>query len=226
MKKGICYIVGAGDWFEMDFRPAENDFVIAADAGLRYLEQVGIPADLVIGDFDTLEEIPTGANVVRLSCEKDDTDMLAAVRGTGGRIDHTLANLQVLAYLAGNGMQGFLHCPQNVLLRPVDKKLKNCGYNKMPQNTPKQESVITAITDGELSFLPVSYGYISVFSYSEKAEGVYLQGLKYPLENAALTNTFPIGTSNEFIGKKSRIAVKSGTLMVVFPKEAKEKMIC
>ena len=240
MKKGICYIVGAGDWFEMDFRPAENDFVIAADAGLRYLEQVGIPADLVIGDFDTLEEIPTGANVVRLSCEKDDTDMLAAVRegikagykefhiygGTGGRIDHTLANLQVLAYLAGNGMQGFLHCPQNVLLRPVDKKLKNCGYNKMPQNTPKQESVITAITDGELSFLPVPYGYISVFSYSEKAEGVYLQGLKYPLENAVLTNTFPIGTSNEFIGKKSRIAVKSGTLMVVFPKEAKEKMIC
>lgn len=134
MKKGICYIVGAGDWFDMDFRPAKNDFVIAADAGLRYLEQVGIPADLVIGDFDTLEEIPTGANVVRLSCEKDDTDMLAAVRegikagykefhiygGTGGRIDHTLANLQVLAYLAGNGMQGFLHCPQNVLLRPVD----------------------------------------------------------------------------------------------------------
>ena len=175
---------GAGDWFEMDFRSAENDFVIAADAGLRYLEQVGIPADLVIGDFDTLKEIPTGANVVRLSCEKDDTDILAAVRegikagyaefhiygGTGGRIDHTLANLQVLAYLAGNGMQGFLHCPQNVLLRPVDKKLKNCGYNKMPQNTPKQESVITAITDGELSFLPVSYGYISVFSYSEKGK--------------------------------------------------------
>ena len=95
----------------MDFRPAENDFVIAADAGLRYLEQDEILADLVIGDFDTLKEIPTGANVVRLSCEKDDTDILAAVRegikagyaefhiygGTGGRIDHTLANLQVLA---------------------------------------------------------------------------------------------------------------------------------
>ena len=80
MRQGICYIVGAGDWFEMDFRPAENDFVIAADAGLRYLEQVGISADLVIGDFDTLEEIPTGANLVRLNCEKDDTDMLAAVR--------------------------------------------------------------------------------------------------------------------------------------------------
>ena len=59
-----------------------------------------------------------------------------------------------------------------------------------------------------------------------KGEGIYLQGLKYPLENAALTNTCPVGTSNEFNGKKSRIAVKSGTLMVVFPKEAKEKMIC
>lgn len=95
----------------MDFRPAENDFVITADAGFRYLEQAGILADLVIGDFDTLKEISTGANVVRLSCEKDDTDILAAVRegikagyaefhiygGTGGRFDHTLANLQVLA---------------------------------------------------------------------------------------------------------------------------------
>ena len=110
---------GAGDWFEMDFRPAENDFVIAADAGLQYLEQVGILADLVIGDF---------------------------------------------------------------------------GENR---------------------------SYIG-----KQAEGIYLQGLKYPLENAALTNTFPIGTNNELIGKKSRIAVKSGTLMVVFPKEAKEKIVC
>ena len=74
----------------MDFRPTANDFVIAADAGLRYLEQGGILADLVIGDFDTLEEIPIGANVVRLSCEKDDTDMLAAVReGIKAGLSHT-----------------------------------------------------------------------------------------------------------------------------------------
>ncbi len=102
----------------MDFRPAENDFVIAADAGLRYLEQAGILADLVIGDFDTLKEIPTGANVVRLNCEKDDTDMLAAVRegikagykefhiygGTGGRIDHTSPTAFTRAFKGFHGI--------------------------------------------------------------------------------------------------------------------------
>ena len=239
MKNGICYVVGAGDCFSLEFQPSAEDLVIAADAGLRYLEQNGIAADLIIGDFDTLENAPAGANVITLSCEKDDTDMLAAVRegvkagytefhlfgGTGGRVDLTIANLQVLAYLAENGWKGYLYCPQNSLVRPVDKKLKRADYCKTSEDAFRSESIITAITNGELSFLPVPSGFISVFSYSGKSEGVYLQGLKYPLADATLANTFPIGTSNEFIGEKSRISVKNGTLMIVFPKEAKEKIL-
>lgn len=239
MKNGICYVVGAGDCLGLEFQPTSEDLVIAADAGLRYLEQNGITADLIIGDFDTLENAPAGTNVITLSCEKDDTDMLAAVRegikvgytefhlygGTGGRIDHTIANLQVLAYLSENGWKGYLHCPQNSFVRPVDRELKKADYAEASGNPFESESVITAITNGVLSFSPVPSGYISVFSYSEKSEGVYLQGLKYPLTDATLTNTFPIGTSNEFIGEKSRISVKNGTLMIVFPKEAKEKLI-
>lgn len=239
MKNGICYVVGAGDCLGLEFQPISEDLVIAADAGLRYLEQSGITADLIIGDFDTLEDAPAGTNVITLSCEKDDTDMLAAVRegikagytefhlygGTGGRIDHTIANLQVLAYLSENGWKGYLHCPQNSFVRPMGKELKKTDYAETSGNTPGSESVITAVTNRELSFLPVSSGYISVFSYSEKSEGVCLQGLKYPLTDATLTNTFPIGTSNEFIGEKSRISVKKGTLMIVFPKETKEKIV-
>lgn len=239
MKNGICYVVGAGDCLGLEFQPTSEDLVIAADAGLRYLEQNGITADLIIGDFDTLENAPAGTNVITLSCEKDNTDMLAAVRegikvgytefhlygGTGGRIDHTIANLQVLAYLSENGWKGYLHCPQNSFVRPVDRELKKADYAEASGNPFESESVITAITNGVLSFSPVPSGYISVFSYSEKSEGVYLQGLKYPLTDATLTNTFPIGTSNEFIGEKSRISVKNGTLMIVFPKEAKEKLI-
>ena len=118
-----------------------------------------------------------------------------------------------------------MYCPQNSFVRPVDKKLKKAGYSEVSGNPFESESVITAITNGVLSFSPVPSGYISVFSYSEKSEGVYLQGLKYPLADATLTNTFPIGTSNEFIGESSRISVKNGTLMIVFPKEAKEKLI-
>ena len=113
MKDKICYVVGAGENYGLDFQPVTGDLVIAVDAGLRYLEEQGIRADLVIGDFDTLKCIPAHPNTIVLSAEKDDTDTLAAVRegikagysifhiycGTGGRIDHTMANLQVLAYL-------------------------------------------------------------------------------------------------------------------------------
>ncbi len=64
MKNGICYIVGAGENCGIDFRPTTDDFVIAADAGLCYLEQAGICTDLVIGDFDTLNAIPQHHNVI------------------------------------------------------------------------------------------------------------------------------------------------------------------
>ena len=210
MKNGICYVVGAGEDCGIDFRPTKNDFVIAADAGLRYLEQAGIGADLVIGDFDTLNTVPQHPNVISLSTEKDDTDMLAAIRegvnsgysvfyiycGTGGRIDHTIANLQVLSYLSENNKRGFL----------IDKS-----------------NIITAITNQKIIFDKIPSGYVSVFSYSQKSSGVCLRGLKYELDNAILTNTFPLGVSNEFIGKESSISVDIGTLLIVFPREAKEK---
>lgn len=59
MKKGICYIVGAGEDCGIDFIPT-------ADAGLCYLEQAGMKADLVIGDFDTLNAVPQHSNVISL----------------------------------------------------------------------------------------------------------------------------------------------------------------
>lgn len=210
MKDKICYIVGAGENYGLDFTPSANDFVIAADAGIRYLEECGITADLVIGDFDSLDDVPSYPNTITLKAEKDDTDMLAAVRegikagysdfhiycGMGGRIDHTIANLQVLAYLSENGMRGFLFGKDNV---------------------------ITAITNQTITFDKIPSGYVSVFSHTEKSEGVYLRGLKYELNNAVLTNTFPLGVSNEFIGKESSISVSVGTLLIVFPREAMEK---
>lgn len=212
MKNGICYVVGAGTNYGLDFCPGTEDYVIAADAGLRHLEEQDILADLIIGDFDSLKTVPKHLHTIVLPPEKDDTDMLAALRegiragyenfhiygGTGGRIDHTLANIQALAWLSEKGMRGFLF---------------------------DRDNIITAITNGRLCFEKIPDGYLSVFSHTTRAEGVYLTGLKYELENAVLTHTFPLGTSNEFIDRESSISVREGTLAVIFPRDVHEKLI-
>jgi len=212
MKGHICHIIGAGDFFGLDLPLRSNDYIIAADGGLRYLEQAQITADLVIGDFDTLGGVPNHPKVITLSSEKDDTDTLAAVKEgmkmgydtfcfhacTGGRIEHTLANIQTLAYLAQYGKRGFL----------FDK-----------------DSILTAITNNTVAFPPHDKGFVSVFALSDQATGVCLKRLKYELHEAIVTSSFPIGVSNEFIGKSSTVTVGNGTLMIVFPKQYKEDLL-
>lgn len=204
MPEGICYIVGAGRHFPGDtFAPAPEDLVIAADGGYADLLSRGIRVDLLLGDMDSLgEKIPQGPSVERFAPQKDDTDTLLAIKtglqrgyrafhlygGTGGRLDHTLANCQCLLYLARRGARGWLH---------------------------GEREVVTAVVDGELELPPRKAGYLSVFCLGDRAEGVTLEGLKYPLENAVLTADFPLGVSNEFTGAKSRIAVRHGALLVV-----------
>jgi len=205
MRENICYIVGAGDNYGLDFTPTKEDYVIAADGGLTYLQQADIKADLVIGDFDSLAEMPKHPNVIKLKCEKDETDTYEAVQegmkrgyttfhiygGTGGRIEHTVANMQVLAYMAQNKVRGYL----------FDK-----------------DKIITAITDDTIKFDSQHEGYISIFSHSDKATGVFLKGLKYELDNATVFNTFPVGVSNEFAGEESSVTVTEGTLIIILPK--------
>lgn len=210
MSANICYIVGAGENYGLDFKPQNNDLVISADGGLTYLLNAHIKPDLIMGDFDSLTEKPTNGEIIKLDINKDDTDTLAAVRkgiernyntfkifcGTGGRIDHTMANIQTLAYLAYINKRGFL--------------IGN-------------DYIITIIKDSKIKFERIETGYISVFSFNDISSGVCIDGLKFNLKNATLTNTYPIGVSNEFIGKESCISVKSGALIIVYPKNAKEQ---
>lgn len=200
---GVCYIVGAGECKKLDIIKKSDDFIIAADGGYRYLLEAGIEPDVIIGDFDSLGVVPDGENVVKLNPVKDITDMHAACKigiekgfseihfygACGGRFDHTLANIQLTASLSQRNIKAFIH----------DGK-----------------SIITAITDSSISFSEDYSGYISVFSHSDKCTGVYIKGLKYTLENATLTNSFPLGVSNEFIGCKSEIIIGHGTAVVVF----------
>ena len=119
-----CIIFGAGSYYGLTRRPEPGDYIIAADGGWQYCKQEGIVPDLLLGDFDSLAVVPDFAHIHRVPVEKDDSDMMLAIKrglergetlfhlygGMGGqRTDHTVANLQALLYLADHGAEGWLH---------------------------------------------------------------------------------------------------------------------
>ncbi|MEG1179777.1 MAG: thiamine diphosphokinase, partial [Oscillospiraceae bacterium] len=152
---------------------------------------------------DSIEEIPIHPNVKEHPKKKDDTDMMLAVQtglelgfkcfviygGVGGRLDHTLANIQTIAYISNKGAIAHL----------VGEGI-----------------VITAITDTKYEFNGTESGVVSIFCNGDKAHGVYLKNLKYELTDAVLTSQIPTGVSNEFIGKRSTVSVKDGTLIIMW----------
>ena len=123
MKK--CVIFAARP-VEPELRPwcEGASLVIAADAGWRWARALGVEPDILLGDYDSDRppaDVPAG-RIDRLPAEKDDTDTHYAARraleegcgqvvilgGLGGRLDHTLANMNTLLYLAGHGAEAVL----------------------------------------------------------------------------------------------------------------------
>lgn len=195
-----CVVIGAGPVRNLSV-PADA-FVICADGGLAAAANFNVTPDLIVGDFDSLGIVPKGDNVVVYPVEKDVTDSFIAIeeglkRGfdrfvfygcVGGRLDHTLANIQHLQYLAKHGAQGML---------VGDKE------------------TLTVIKDAAVHFDAKRKGGVSVFSLSEKSEGVTIEGLFYEAKDIPLTNGFPLGVSNHFIGKPATVSVKNGVLLIV-----------
>ena len=205
----ICYIIGAGDAKDIYIDETDNHYIIAADGGYTYLEAQGIAADLVVGDFDSLGRVPEHEYVIRHQPEKDDTDLLLAVKegfakgyqtfiiygALGGRLDHTYGNIQILTYIAERGGVGYLL---------------------------QDETVMTTIMNETISFDESYAGIISIFSAGDCARGVYLKGLKYELKDATLTYSVPLGVSNEFIGTPSTVSVENGTLVIMWSHNMQE----
>lgn len=209
-----CVVLGAGEYPDPHPRLPRHHLLIAADGGLDHARAAELRPDVVIGDFDSAAgPIPSAsdaepAETIALPAQKDDTDMLSALKigwergmrtfhiygGLGGRPDHSLANIQLTALLSRHGGIGFLH---------------------------GDGTVVTAITDGSLRFpghpCPEP-SVISVLCHSNSATGVTEKGLAYRLDDATMSNTIPNGVSNEFVdGVPSYVAVLDGTLVVTFP---------
>ena len=196
-----CYIFGAGSYYGFSRRPVPGDTIIAADGGWRVCREEGIVPDLLLGDFDSLHTVPDFAHICRVPVEKDDTDMMLAIKeglargetefhlygGMGGRTDHTIANLQGLLYLAERGAQGWLY---------------------------GDRERFTAIRNGEIDLPAREKGIVSVFCMGADAQGVTIEGGQYTVHDAVLTASFPLGVSNHFVGNPVRVAVTRGSLLI------------
>lgn len=188
----------------------EDDYIVCADAGYVVARREGIRPHAVVGDFDSLPHsaAPSGAGtqVVSVSAEKDETDTFLCMEkgieagckafvlleGLGGRLDHTLAHLQLMAWAVKRGY------PFEILSR---------------------SNRVTMMLPGSLS-VEKREGYkLSLLAYGGDAEGVTLHNVKYPLTDATLTCDFPLGISNEFLEGDAGITFTKGMLMVILSQD-------
>lgn len=203
-----CYIVAAAELAAERLKPGEGDLVIAADAGMKHLARLGIEPDIALGDFDSLGYVPEAPSVEVCPVRKDDTDTMAALKralelgyrrvlifgGLGGaRFDHSLANVQALAWADAHGMEAVLVG-------------RGCA--------------LTAISDGTTLEFDARYsGDFSAFCFGPEASGICESGLSYFLDDAVLTPDFPLAVSNSFTGERARISVARGRLIVYWHDE-------
>ncbi|HEV7523607.1 MAG TPA: thiamine diphosphokinase [Acidimicrobiia bacterium] len=186
--------------------------VVAADSGLHQAEILALHVDYVVGDLDSADPAAVerarvaGAVVERHPAEKDATDLelafdvardrgaqrITVVGGAGGRLDHFLANVALLA------------SPRFADLE-IDARLGDAYVSVVQGGRPAH--ALTG-TPGSLVTLLPSGG---------EARGITTSGLQYPLREATLRPGTSRGVSNVLVGERGSVALERGTLLVVQP---------
>lgn len=204
---GICAIISGGEQARLtDIDKAQ--FVIACDKGAEYAHRADIVPDLLVGDFDSLNDADCvrAKKILRLPAEKNDTDTMFAVKealkerfseiymycAAGGRPDHFLGNLQAAAFAAEKGVKTTIF---------------------------SDSATFYVFTNGSVELVRRSEKFFSVIALSDRCDGVCIDGAKYPLDNAVITNDFPLGISNEWVQNTVKICVKGGVAVVVCAEE-------
>lgn len=187
------------------------NLIICADKGAECLIRYGIYPDILLGDFDSINEDilnnlkNKNVNIVKFCSEKDFTDTEAAVEKaiesgadqivllgcTGSRLDHVLGNIGMLLKCLNLGVKATIKDENNEIFL-IDKPTKIYG---------KKGDVF------------------SLLAYSCDVENLTIIGAKYPLKNYNLKIGSAIGVSNEFIEEEVILNFTKGTLLVAFSKD-------
>jgi thiamine pyrophosphokinase len=209
----LVVVIAGGDPIPPDTAATVPDdaIVIAADSGVDLALAVGLRVDVAIGDFDSatadgLEEVAAwGARVERHPAAKDHTDLELALHEAvrlgatdvlvlgagGGRLDHLMANLLVLA-------------------APV---LESCaveaiiGAARVHVVRAARPITIDAAVGALLTLVPIGGA----------ATGITTHGLRYPLDDEALDPGTSRGVSNVVEVSPCRVSLCAGTLLAILP---------
>lgn len=190
--------------------PEDADLIICADSAYLKAKKENITPHAVIGDFDHEPQGDPQGNfqkLLRFSSVKDDTDTMLCVKyalnrgadeilivgGIGGRLDHTFANLQTLAYIHSRGANGRISDGDHDIF----------------------------LISSSLSLRKGKYDYASVFAYDPICKDISLKGFKYEGEHLELQSNFPLGVSNEITSEQAEIRVGEGRLLVILAKQEK-----
>lgn len=204
-----CVIIGSAPISDIKLQKTwilPDDVVFCADGGYKAACEMEIKPDLLLGDFDSLDcALPQNVDIIRYPSRKDDTDMMCAVKealkrgfldflllgGLGGRLDHTVANLCVLEFLALRGARAVLRDEKN-------------------------EAVV--ISSGRFEITGREGETVSVFPFGTSCCTVSYEGLEYPLRQYTLINDTPLGVSNRVLSGNAEVWVHSGHALLLFSK--------
>lgn len=209
-------LIVTGGKLEEDFaqnylKKEKFDRVIAADSGLSHCKKIGVVPTDILGDFDSLKDKELlqeyknmGVPVRTFPTRKDYTDTHLAMMyakdlypeevivfgATGTRLDHMLANIGMLEYMAEYGISCKIvdaHNEVELLVGDLQKKYKK----------PKDKA------------------FFSLVAWNDKVTGIDLEGFSYPLKNGVLETAISQGISNEILEEYGVLRMKSGKLLVI-----------
>lgn len=195
-------------WAEEFIKTVNAEYIIAADSGLKYINELGLVPDMILGDYDSVEagllDKYKDTDIKTYPREKDYTDTHIAIinalkagasaiyilGATGTRMDHTFTNIC--------NMKAALDCDVPCFIYDKHNKIYIVNDQMGEVKLSKEEQ----------------YGdYVSIIPLSEEAV-ISLTGFKYGLEDYVLHQGLSICQSNEIKEKEAIIKIKKGILIV------------
>ncbi len=203
--RAFIYVGGAIYPENITEHPKADDITIAADSGYKNALLLGDKVQVLVGDFDSLDEgtVADGIKKIKVPAQKDFTDTQLAVDtalqmgacdiviigGLSGRLDHTMSNLAIVKELSR----------QNAFAVITD------GKNR-----------VRYISSTSTLIAKSGYKYLSLIADGDKVKGVDIEGCKYPLKNATISeHDQSLTVSNEITGNCALISVRRGGLYVI-----------